>query len=278
MMKLQRLGLIGAGGMADTVLSTLAETLEAPLDFLSVLVLPEAAEAATAMMDRLGVRLANAFAVRTDLTGLLGDTPDLVVECAGHGAVRQYCAATLVEGIDFLAVSTGAFADESLHEAACAAAKEGGAQLFLSAGAVGGIDVLTAAALSGLTSVVYTGRKPPLAWRGTPAERLLDLAALREATTFFEGSARDAATDYPQNANVAATVALAGAGFAATKVRLIADPGIARNIHEITVESGCANFTIRLEGKASPANPKTSLTAGFSLAREILDRRAAFVI
>ena len=277
-MKLQRLALIGAGGMAETVLGTLAETLDAPLDALSLLVLPEVREVAEALLARLGSRLARVVAVRTDLAGVLADTPDLVVECAGHGAVRQYCAATLAEGIDVLAVSTGAFADDDLRAAATAAAKGSGAQLFLSTGAIGGIDVLTAAALSGLTSVVYTGRKPPLAWHGTPAERLLDLAALREAATFFDGSAYEAATDYPQNANVAATVALAGPGFAATRVRLIADPGISRNVHEINVESGCANFTIRLEGKASLANPKTSLTAGFSLAREILDRRAALVI
>ena len=277
-MTLRRLGLVGAGGMADTVLTALADLSEAPLDLVTMLILPDGVAAANALLARGGARLAARRCVHTDFPAFLADRPDLIVECAGHGAIRSYGVAILQAGIDLLAVSTGAFADDALRAAVTAAAKSNGTQVFLSSGAVGGIDVLAAAALSGLRSVVYSGRKPPLAWRGTPAERLIDLATLDEARTFFEGSAREAATAYPQNANVAATVALAGAGLDATRVRLIADPTISRNVHEIAVEAACAVFTIRLEGQASPANPKTSLTAGFSLARQILDRRSAFVL
>ena len=79
-----------------------------------------------------------------------------------------------------------------------------------------------------------------------------------------------------------ATVALAArggnGGFDTVRVKLIADPGIARNVHEVAVRSGCADFTIRLEGRPSPANPKTSLTAGYSVARELLNRASATVI
>jgi aspartate dehydrogenase len=99
-----------------------------------------------------------------------------------------------------------------------------------------------------------------------------------EPTTFFEGTAREAARDYPQNANVAATVALAGRGMDATRVRLVADPGIAYNLHEVSVRSSAAEFTIRLEGRPSPDNPKTSLTAGYSIAREVLNRILPVVV
>lgn len=275
---MRTLGLIGAGGMAGTLLAALAEGLPAPLDRLSALVRPKNETAAQALLDGPGAAVAASRAVRVTLEAFLNDAPEVVVECAGHAAVREYGAAVLESGRDLIIVSIGALADDTLRTRLEAAARASGARLILPAGAVGGIDALAAARLSGLDEVIYTGRKPPGAWRGTPAERLLDLDALTEPATFYEGTAREAARDYPQNANVAATVALAGAGFDATRVRLVADPGVARNVHEISVRSTCADFTVRLEGRASPGNPKTSLTAGFSVAREVLNRIASTII
>ena len=275
---MRRLGLIGSGGMAATVLTVLAANLPVPLDHVSLLTRPGSRDAAAALLAGAGPRLAVATAVRTDLPAFLADDPHAVVECAGHGAVRAYGAAVLERGRDLIMISTGSLADEALRIELACAARRGGARLTLPPGAVGGIDALVAARLSGLKEVVYIGRKPPAAWRGTPAERLLDLDALTAPAGFFEGSAREAARDYPQNANVAAPVALAGAGFDATRVRLVADPGIVRNVHEVSVRSACADFTIRLEGHPSPANPKTSLTAGHSIAREVLNRVASLVI
>ncbi|WP_458098285.1 aspartate dehydrogenase [Roseomonas sp. WA12] len=266
-----RLGLIGAGGMADTVLSALCAGLPGPLSSLSLLVRPGREAQGEALRERFGSTAAE-WAVHTDFDAFLAAAPDLVAECAGHAAVRAYGASVLAAGRDLVVISTGALADQALQDTLVAAAARGGASLILPAGAVGGIDALAAARLSGLEEVAYVGRKPPRAWAGTRAESLLDLSGLTEPVTFFEGSARDAARDYPQNANVAATVALAGAGFDATRVRLVADPGITRNQHEIIVRSAAVDFTIRLEGKPSPSNPKTSLGAGYSVAREVLNR------
>jgi aspartate dehydrogenase len=275
---LRRLGMIGAGGMAETVLSAVAEGLAAPLDHFGILVRSGSEQRALALLDRIGPKLARATSIRTDLAGLLADTPDVVAECAGHAAVRQYGETILGSGRNLLVISIGALADDTLRATLLSAAQRHGARLVLPSGAVGGLDALGAARLSGLKTVTYTGRKPPKAWRGTPAERLLDLDALSAPAIFFEGTARQAATDYPQNANVAAAVAIAGLGFDATTVRLIADPTAARNVHEISVRAGCGDFDLRLEGHPSPLNPKTSLMAGFSVAREILNRTGALVV
>ena len=99
-----------------------------------------------------------------------------------------------------------------------------------------------------------------------------DLDALAVETVIFSGNAREAAIQYSKNANVAATLALAGLGFEKTGVRLVADPGVSGNVHEYSVRSAAAEFTVRIEGKPSPDNPKTSVTTVYSVAREIFNR------
>lgn len=277
-MSLKRLGVIGCGGIADVVLTTLAKELASPLDQVSLLVPAQFAGQARALLDRLGSTIAAKRSVHTDVTGLLGDTPDVVAECAAHVAVRDFGPAILESGRDLVVISIGALSDETLRQRLERAARKGGARLVLPSGAIGGIDALVAARLSGLEQVVYTGRKPSKAWKGTPAEHLLALDTLTEPTVFFDGSARQAASDYPFNANVAATLALAGIGLDATQVRLVADPGITRNVHEFAVRSACGDFTVKLEGRPSPVNPKTSLMAGYSVARELLNRAGTVVI
>jgi aspartate dehydrogenase len=273
-----RLGVIGAGGMAETMLEGLAAELPEPLEHLAVLVRPGRSATAEALRARFGKSVAGESGVHETLESFLSVRPRLVAECAGHAAVGAYGPAVLAAGCDFLVVSVGALADDDLRARLETAAKQGGARLILATGAVGGLDALGAARLSGLESVVYTGSKPPRAWKGTKAESLLALDTIDAPAAFYEGTAREAAQLYPQNANVAAAVALAGAGFEATRVRLVADPGLTLNVHEIAVRATCANFTIRLEGRPSPANPKTSLTAGYSLARTVLNASGRMVV
>ena len=74
----------------------------------------------------------------------------------------------------------------------------------------------------------------------------------------FKESAADAVQAFPANVNVAGTLSLAGIGYDATMVRVIADPGIARNVHEIEVTGEFGALTVRVENLPSPENPKTS--------------------
>lgn len=198
--------------------------------------------------------------------------PVLAAECASHSAVRQYGPGLLRLGIDLVIASIGALSDEALHRDLEAAAAIGGAKLILPAGAVPGIDALNAAMQGGLEHVSYVSRKPPAAWKGTLAEDKLDLDNLERAETFYTGTARGAARDYPKNANVAATVALAGLGFDATEVRLIADPAAGGNMHEIEAVGAFGRMQLSIEGKPLSSNPKTSSLAAYSTIRAILNR------
>jgi aspartate dehydrogenase len=83
---------------------------------------------------------------------------------------------------------------------------------------------------------------------------------------FFRGTAREAALKFPANANVAATIALAGLGMDETMVELTVDPNI-NNKHTIVAEGVFGEMTIELVGVPLASNPKTSTLAALSVIR-----------
>ncbi len=204
--------------------------------------------------------------------------PSVIAECAGHEAVAQHGEAVLRRNIDLIVASVGALANRSLHDTLVQAAKDGGGRLIRPAGAVAGIDALTAARVAGLTNVRYTSRKPPKSWKNTPAEQIANLDRISVPTILYTGPADEAARLYPQNANVAATIALAGVGFDATEVKLIADPDATGNVHLIEAEGAFGALRIEMRGKPLASNPKTSMLAALSVVRAIRNRDAAIVI
>lgn len=221
--------------------------------------------------------LAGQVPVLADFHELIATGPDIAVECAGQDAVVAYGPDILSNGIDLMVSSTGALADRSLFEALTGAAVGGGARILIPAGAIAGLDGLAALRLAGLASVTYRSSKPPVAWRETEAERLVDLDAIDEPTTFFAGNAREAAVRFPKNANLAATVALAGLGFEETRVELVADPRSSVNVGTLEVDSEVGTMTVVMSGKAA-ANPKTSASTAFSLLHAIRREAAVVVI
>jgi len=237
---------------------------------VAVLVRPHQSEAARA-------GLPSSVAVVTTLAGLLAAEPRLVVESAGQGAVREYGPDVLAAGADLMIVSTGALADDRVLTELQVRAAGCGARILVPAGAIAGLDGLGALKAAGLRSVTYTSSKPPAAWKGTPAETRLDLDMLGERTAFFEGTAREAALTYPKNANLAATVALAGLGLDRTTVRLVADPAASGNTGTIQAASEMGDMTVVMAGRAS-ANPKTSASTAFSLLHAVRSRSATLVI
>lgn len=259
--------LIGYGAIAQEVLKHIGA--EEPARIAAILVRPARVAEVAKDVEGRGIEVVSSL---DDLKC----APGLVAECAGHGGVREHGAEVLRRGMDLLVISIGALADAELYGELEQAAQDGGAKLVLAAGAVAGADALAAARVGGLDRVTYTSRKPPKAWKGTPAEEVCDLDTIDEETTLYQGAAAEAARRYPQNANVAATIALAGAGFDKTEVRLVADPEAGGNIHQLEASGMFGSFTMEIRGKPLPDNPKTSTLAAHSVIAEIR-RRAGHV-
>ena len=213
----------------------------------------------------------NNVMVFEQLTDLLECGPTIIAETAGQDAVVEYGKAVLEAGCDLLVTSVGARANEDFLQRIRAKAERTGQRILLPAGAMGGIDAISAMAMAGLSRVTYRSRKPPAAWKGSEAEKCVDLGSLSRPETFYRGTAREAAQKFPKNANVAATVALAGLGMDRTDVELVADPEIFSNIHEVEADGASGHVTIRLEGRAFPDNPRSSVLTAYSVARTLLN-------
>ena len=72
---------------------------------------------------------------------------DLVVDCAGHSALKEHGPLALLKGMDVLTVSLGALADDSLYQKLQNAAATANARLTLASGAIGGLDTIRSAAI-----------------------------------------------------------------------------------------------------------------------------------
>jgi aspartate dehydrogenase len=204
--------------------------------------------------------------------------PDLVIEAAGRAAIDAWAPAALAASPRLILASTSAFCDDALLPRLAEIAEKHDSRILIPSGAIGGIDALSGAAVLGLDTVTHRIVKPPVAWKGTPAEKLLALASLHERTVFFEGSAREAASLYPQNANATVVTALAGIGLDRTRVELIADPAVRLNGHTITAEGGFGRMTITLENNPLATNPKSSELTALSLVRLIEQQTQAVAI
>ncbi|MGH8669920.1 MAG: aspartate dehydrogenase [Burkholderiales bacterium] len=240
---MKRFALLGYGAIAEEMLRCLEEAGE--LDALAG-VLVRRAHPAEAR-----------FALVRSIDALLDLGADMVVECAGHDAMRQYGPVVLAHGTDLLCASVGVLADPGFE----ALLGEPAARLWIPSGAVAGIDGLLAARSAGLRRVTYTSVKPPPAWKGTPGESRIGPGR----TVFFEGSARQAALQFPQNANVGATVALAGLGLDRTTVRLVSDPDARGPLGIIEAQGDFGSLRFEILAYASARNPKTSLLTAHSL-------------
>lgn len=266
-----KLAIVGFGAIGQE----LARVLDSAPDFELTQIV--ATRRSMARVTSVAAQLAASARVGTELAVERDRRPDLVVECAGHGAIVSHVIPALRAGIPCVVASVGALADADCFARLEDAARVGHTVVRLVAGAIGAIDALDAARVGGLEAVRYVGRKPPHSWEGTPAERVCVLSEITDPRVVFEGSAREAALLFPKNANVAATIAFAGLGLDRTDVRLIADPGIERNVHKLEAWGTFGRLEMQLENLPLLTNTKTSALTVYSLVRAVRNAAARVV-
>ena len=119
-----RVGLIGFGAIGREVAEAIHDGRAGRAELVSVLVRsPEKIEPGCAR--RLGCRFT------TDAADFLDSAMDLVVEAAGHDALRSYAEAVLRADKDLMVAAVGAFADDGLWERVSRLAHDRGRRVYI---------------------------------------------------------------------------------------------------------------------------------------------------
>jgi aspartate dehydrogenase len=206
----------------------------------------------------------------SNIARILGEV-DLAIEAASQEAAKKLVPFVLENGVDVMVMSVGVFADEAFREKCYTLAKKHRSRIYVPSGAICGTDGLHSASAANISDVHLITRKGPKGLRGAPGLKLrkIDVDALKEPSVVFEGNARDAASQFPKNLNVAATVSLLGVGFERTRVTIICDPTTERNSHTLEVKGDFGELRCETQNVPSPMTPSTSYLAALSAAAAI---------
>ena len=242
-----KVALIGCGAIGEVIAKAIAnKKVKAKLEYL----LDSNREKA----EKLSKLFEEKPKIANSIEDILSSEVELVIEAASIKAARQFLPKILEAKKNAMVMSVGVFADEDFYERMLTLAEEKNVKIFLPSGAIGAIDALSSASMEELYEVTLTTIKNPKSFG----------LELKERKTLFRGNAIEAIEKFPQNINVAVTLALAGMGIKKTKVEIIADPKVRRNMHRIKVRGSFGEFNFEVKNEVSPKNPKTSYLAALS--------------
>ena len=232
----KRVGLIGCGAIG----TVLAEAIERKIVICDELVV---LDTDTAKALKLKEKLKFPVKIVSNVDQLLAAKLNVIVEAAGQQAVRDYYEKLVASDAQKIIMSTGALLLMNVSDA----------KVNFPAGAIGGLDALESAANAGIDEVTLTSRKNPKALGKTNTEELV----------IYEGTAKEATRQFPREMNVAATLALT-IKPAQVKVKVVSDPKVTRNTHEIHAKWLLGEMSLQFANDPHPDNPHTSALAAWS--------------
>jgi aspartate dehydrogenase len=196
------------------------------------------------------------------------DAADVVVEASTVDAADDLIPRVTATGTDVVVCSCGVFARHD-DPRDLLAGTPGAGRVLVPAGAIGGLDVLGAAARAGASDATvrhYTIKRPTA----------LDVdEQLTEPRGVFRGSARQAALEFPRTSNASVALALSTLGLDRTEVIVVADPDVGRTRHVVEWESPVGRYELQFENSVDPdSGGRTSAITAWSVA-EVLGALAA---
>lgn len=177
---------------------------------------------------------------------------DLVVEAASPQAVIETVPQILKNGKNVIIMSVGALLDLEFKNKLERITIKNKSRIYTPSGAIVGLDGIKAASVGEITELNLVTRKPP---------ESLGIS-INEEMVLYEGKASDAVRKFPQNMNVAAALSIACDKEA--DVKIIADPSVDHNIHDVHVVGDFGEFKTTTRNMSCTTNPKTSVLAAYS--------------
>ncbi len=252
-----RIGIVGAGAIGKEIARAIDDgTVPASLVAIYDRQVGEAEEFAATLKQK----------PRVLPLGELVKECNLVVEAASQAAVKEIAVTALSNSKSVMIMSVGALSDERLLERIRSLAREHHCSIYVPSGAIGGLDAVKSASIKHIECVTLTTRKPAKGLKGAPfvVRNNIDLDRFTGPAEIFSGPAAAAIKEFPANVNVAASLSLVGIGFEKTIVKVVVDPTITRNVHEIHVRGDFGEFHAKIENVPSETNPRTSFLAALS--------------
>lgn len=258
---MKKLGIIGYGTLGKILTEILTKMPEQHYEICGIFARHEKENSITVHGKRI--------TIWTSIEELLDSDAEIIVEIAGGGAVKEYGRQILDGGRDFVVTSVGALADQELKDYLLQAAIYNERKIYVTSGAVGGFDLMQIFSLMdkmGLETAarICSTKRPEGLKKEVPSDMEDNNADTKNV--LFEGDAECAIREFPKNVNVAVAAGMASVGTSRIKVKVVSDPQISGNTHEITLENKLAKATIKTQAVPDAENPKSSIITAWSVA------------
>ncbi len=191
------------------------------------------------------------------------DHSDLIIEAVNAPDTHELIRQALKAKKDVLVMSVGKLLN---GEAVLKLAQAQGCRILIPSGAVAGIDAIKAARLGKIHQIILTTRKPIYGFSDNAyvQQKRINLSQIKKETVLFDGNVKEAVQCFPQNINVAATIALSSGAKDKLRIRITTSPEFKVNSHEIEVIGEFGRLITKTENVVCPDNPKTSYLAVLS--------------